>query len=104
MSSSVKKDTINKHLRGLPDPRPGSGLCPVAGPAALRGGGGAGAADPGFAQIESMSSREGGAPDFTATTQKRKNNTTEKPEKTKTSQQNPHNPDNLEKTQTHGSW
>lgn len=39
MSSSVKKDTINKHWRGLPDPRPGSGLCPVAGPAALRGGG-----------------------------------------------------------------
>lgn len=64
--SSVKKDNINKHFHSLPDCYAPHGLetcARWAGPAATPQQGW-GAGGPWLAQIESIPSQEGGAPDF----------------------------------------
>lgn len=95
--SSVKKDNINKHFHSLPDGYAPRGLQPWArwaGPAALRSRAGE-LEGHGLLKSSPFRLRRGGAPDFMGDhtkKEKKKKTTTKKPEKTKTSNQNPHNP------------
>lgn len=99
--SSVKKDNINKHFHSLPNccaPRGLETCARWAGPAALRNRAGE-LEGYGLLKSSPFHLRRGGAPDFMGDhaekkekKRKKKKTTTKKPQKTKTSNENPHNP------------